>query len=129
MKIAIIGYAGSGKSTLAKALSNLYNSPILYMDTISFESNWKEKSIEDKKNSLRKFLDDNPSSWIIDGNYGAVYFEERMEQADRIIFLNFNRFFCYFSALNRAIKYKGKNRESAPKDCNENFSWGFQKWN
>lgn len=128
MKIAIIGYAGSGKSTLAKALSLHYNAPVLYMDTISFEANWKEKSIEEKRKALREFLDKNPSSWVIDGNYSAIYYEERMEQADQIFFLDFNRIFCYFSALNRSIKYKGKIRESAPTECMEKFSWDFQKW-
>ena len=45
MKIAIIGYSGSGKSTLAKKLSEFYNCPLLYLDTVQFESGWKVRDI------------------------------------------------------------------------------------
>ena len=44
MKIAIIGYSGSGKSTLAKKISEKYNYPLLYLDTVNFEANWKERN-------------------------------------------------------------------------------------
>ena len=36
MKIAVMGYSGAGKSTLAKALSDHYQCPLLYLDTVSF---------------------------------------------------------------------------------------------
>lgn len=128
MKIVIIGYPGSGKSTLAKRLSSIYNCKYLHMDKISFYPNWVEKENSLRINSLKEFLKENPSSWVIDGNYFKILFEERVELADKIIYLNFNRFTCYFSALKRAIVYKHKERESAPEGCKENFSLSFQWW-
>ena len=128
MKIAIIGYAGSGKSTLAENLSKKFNLPILHIDKISFNPNWVEKNNEERKDLMKDFLDSNETNWVIDGTYSKVYFEERMQQADKIIFLNFNRFTCYFQALKRAFKYKNKHRDSAPKGCNEKFSLSFQWW-
>ena len=128
MKIMIIGYPGSGKSTLAKKLSSLYECQYLHMDKISFYPNWVEKENDLRINSLKQFLNDNPSSWVIDGNYFKILFEERVELANQIIFLNFNRFTCYFSALKRALDYRNKTRESAPEGCKEKFSLSFQWW-
>ena len=65
---------------------------------------------------------------MIDGNYFKILFNERVELANRIIFLNFNRFTCYFSALKRALDYRNKTRESAPEGCKEKFSLSFQWW-
>lgn len=128
MKIAIIGYAGSGKSTLAQKLSEKHQIPCLHMDTISFHPNWVENTNEERIEKLSKFLEENPKDWVIDGNYSKILFDERMKQADLIIFLNFNRVFCYFSARKRATMYKNKSRESAPEGCNESFSNSFKWW-
>lgn len=55
MKIAIIGYSGSGKSTLAKKLSEIYNCPLLYLDTIQFEANWKIRDIDEGRLMVGSF--------------------------------------------------------------------------
>ena len=41
MKIAVMGYSGSGKSTLAKYLAGIYDIPLLYLDRVNFESDWR----------------------------------------------------------------------------------------
>ena len=128
MKIVIIGFAGSGKSTLAIKLSKKYNLSVLHMDKISFYPNWVENTNEERIALLSKFLLENPNGWVIDGNYSKVLFDRRMEEADEIIFLKFNRLTCYLSAKKRAKMYKGKNRESAPDGCEENFSRSFRHW-
>ena len=128
MKIVIIGYSGSGKSTLASKLAKLYNLPVLFMDKISFNPNWKEKTREEKVMALSKFLEENKDGWIIDGNFFSILMEERLAQADLIIHLDINRFTCYFSSLKRAISYRNKYRESAPIHCNEKFDLSFQWW-
>ena len=38
MRIAILGNSGSGKSTLAKRRADRYGVPLLYLDTVNFES-------------------------------------------------------------------------------------------
>lgn len=128
MKILIIGHSGSGKSTLASQLAKLYHVSCLHLDKISFYPNWIEKENEKKISALKEFLSQNPKGWVIDGTYVGLLFNERVEQADLIIYLNFNRFSCYFSALRRAKSYKNKTRDSAPEGCNENFSLSFQWW-
>ena len=96
MKIAVIGYSGSGKSTLAGQLGDLYNSPVLYLDKIQFEANWKERNIETAKIMVKRFMEEN-NKWVIDGNYTKFFREKRLEEADMIIFLSFSRWTCLTS--------------------------------
>ena len=77
MKIAIIGYSGSGKSTLTKKLSEIYNCPLLYLDTIQFEANWKIRDIDEGRLMVGEFLKND--SWIIDGNYREFLQEKRLQ--------------------------------------------------
>jgi len=86
MKIAIIGYSGSGKSTLAKKLSQKYNCPILYLDTVNFEPNWVERDREVAKSMVAAFMEN--ESWVIDGNYIEFYQERRLEE-EKLIYLSF----------------------------------------
>lgn len=127
MKIAIIGYSGSGKSTLAQSLSQHYKIPLLHLDTLQFSEGWQVRPAEEFHADLSDFLQQN-SSWVIDGNYSQQLFEERMEQADQIIFLNFPRWKSLLRAWRRYRTYKGKTRESMAADCPEKFDWEFIRW-
>ena len=126
MKIAIIGYSGSGKSTLAKKLSEIYNCPLLYLDTIQFEANWKIRDIDESRLMVEEFLKND--SWIIDGNYREFLQEKRLQDADKIIFMNFPRHICFPQAFKRYLHYKNKTRESMADGCNEKFDLEFIKW-
>lgn len=127
MKIAIIGYSGCGKSTLAGYLSELYQIPVLYLDCVFWLPNWKGREREESVNIVKQFLDTN-DSWVIDGNYSYMEKERRMEEADRIIFLNFNRFSCLFRAYRRYFKYRGQTRESMGEGCEEKIDLEFVWW-
>lgn len=126
MKIAIIVYSGSGKSTLAKKLSEIYNCPLLYLDTIQFEANWKIRDIDEGRLIVGEFLKND--SWIIDGNYREFLQEKRLQDADKIIFMNFPRRICFPQAFKRYLHYKNKTRESMADGCNEKFDLEFIKW-
>ena len=124
MKIQIIGYSGSGKSTLAKTLGEYYKIPYLHLDKVQFYGDWQERTREEQSNIVRQFMEEN-DSWIIDGNYSVVA-RERFESADLTIFLNFNRFVCYWRTLKRYFKYRGKTRDSL--GCPEKYDLEFQWW-
>ena len=127
MKIAIIGYSGAGKSTLAEKLSNYYSIPKLHMDTLQFQPGWQDSDREWMLNEMKTFLANN-ENWVIDGNYSWCCYEERMEQADHIIFLNFSAWNCLLRAFKRYLKYRGKVRESMAAGCPEQFNWEFIRW-
>ena len=126
MKIAIIGYSGSGKSTLAKKLSEIYNCPLLYLDKIQFKANWTVRDLDEGCLMVEKFLKND--SWVIDGNYKKLFQEKRLEEADKIIFMNFPRRICFPQAFKRYLHYKNKTRESMADGCNEKFDLEFIKW-
>lgn len=124
MKIIIMGYSGSGKSTLAKKLAEAYDIPLLHLDNTKFFGDWQEYNAAEQEQKVTEFICGS-ESWIIDGNYLSVALE-RFAMSDISIFLDFNRVFCYFSALSRYLKNRGKSRESCP--CIEKFDLEFQKW-
>ena len=99
MKIAIIGYSGAGKSTLAEKLSLYYSIPKLHMDTLQFQPGWQDSDQEWMLTEMKSFLTKH-EAWITDGNYSWCYYEERMREADQIIFLNFSPLTCLFEPLN-----------------------------
>lgn len=128
-KIAIIGYSGSGKSTLAEYLSERLSLPVLYIDTVQFKPGWVIREHEEKLGAVRAFLDENAErGWVIDGNYRKLEYERRMEEADLIVFMNFNRLNCFVRAWKRAIRYKGKTRPSMTVGCDEKFDREFRTW-
>ncbi len=124
MKIQIIGFSGSGKSTLAKRLGLLYNIPYLHLDNTRFYGDWQERTREEQTEIVKKFLEEN-DNWVIDGNYQKIC-PERFEQTDMTIFLDFNRFFCYKAAKERAKKHKFVARESCA--CPDKWDLSFRWW-
>jgi adenylate kinase family enzyme len=127
MRIAIIGYSGSGKSTLAKELSSFYGVPLLHMDRICNDKKWKPLPLKNRINAIDEFLNAN-DRWVIDGNYNRVNYWERMQLADQIIFLDFNRFDCYKACKKRAKEHSKTPRESAPNGAVDRFNFSFKMW-
>ena len=127
MKIAVIGYAGSGKSTVAKLLSEYYDVPLLYLDKVGYKANWRERNREESCEIVRRFLDEN-DSWVIDGNFRRILQEERLELADKIIFLNFSRLSCMYRAVKRSYMHRHHARESIADGCTEKLSSDFVRW-
>ena len=127
MKIAVLGYSGSGKSTLARKLGEKYGADVLHLDSVHFLPGWVERDREEEQKIVSDFLDSH-ESWVIDGNYKKLSYERRMEEADMIILMLFNRFACLYRVMKRYKKYKGKTRPDAAEGCNEKLDPEFVKW-
>ena len=127
MKIVILGYSGRSKSTTARTLGQKLGLPVLFLDTVQFLENWRVRPVNQSKAIVADFMATN-ESWIIDGNYSAFHQQQRFEQADMIVFFNFNRFTCFCRALGRYLKYKGTTRPDMAPGCNEKFDFEFMKW-
>ena len=126
MKIAILGYCGSGKSTLSTVLGEQYSLPVLHLDKVQFLPFWEERDREEAREMVSSFMQ--KDAWIIDGNYQNFFQKERLEQADQIIILTFNRFNCLLRAVKRYFRYRGKTRESIAEGCNEKIDFEFIWW-
>ena len=127
MKIAIVGFSGSGKFTLARKLGERYAADVLHMDSVHFLPGWVERPREEERAILAEFLDTR-ENWVIDGNYRKVCFERRMEEADRILILNFSRISRLFRVLKRYRTYKGRTRASIGAGCPERINGEFLSW-
>ena len=126
MRIAILGNSGSGKSTLAKRLADCYSVPLLYLDTVNFESGWRERSAEEKVRAVARFMEN--SGWVIEGNYEKLLLEERLGSADMVLILGFSRWVCVSGALKRWFQHRGTVRESMSDGCVERLDLGFLRW-
>ena len=127
MKIAIIGHSGSGKSTLARKLSQVYQLPLLHFDTVQFRPNWEIRPQASKEIMTKTFLDIH-KSWVIDGNYSRLSFTRRMEEADVIVVMLFDRWRCLWRVTKRYLKYRNKTRPDMTEGCKEKLDWEFVKW-
>lgn len=126
MKIAILGYSGSGKSTLGRQLADHYNVPVLFLDTVQFLPNWMERDTNEGRSIVWEFMQN--ESWVIDGNYNSFFQKERLEQANKIILLNFSRRVCLYRAFKRSFQHKNKARESMATGCIEKIDLEFIWW-
>lgn len=127
MKTAIIGYSGSGKSTLAQYIGERTGAEVLHLDCIHWLPGWVENQRNAETAVVKDFLDSH-TSWVIDGNYSGTLFGRRMEEADRILFFNFNRFTCLCRAMKRYFRYRGKTRKSIGVGCEEKMDLEFIWW-
>lgn len=126
MKIAILGYSGCGKSTLAKHLATHYHIPLLYLDTVQFEANWKERDREEALSIVTEFM--KHEEWVIDGNYKSFLQDRRLSEADHIIYMAFSRWNCLIRAFRRNHMYRNTSRESMANGCNEKMDLPFIWW-
>ena len=127
MKIAIIGYSGSGKSTLARSLAEKYDLPVLHFDRVQFRPNWEIRPQASKEIMTKTFLDLH-RDWVIDGNYSKLSFERRMEEADVIVLMLFNKLSCLYRVTRRYLKYKNSTRPDMADGCGEKLDPEFIKW-
>ncbi len=99
MRIAVLGYAGGGKTYLSDYISEKKNIPVLHLDSIKWDKEWKPVDNSLVLPQVSEFL--KKEDWIIDGYYDYLLFDERLEQADKIILLLLPRMTCFYQALKR----------------------------
>ncbi len=127
MKIAIMGHSGSGKSTLARKLAEKYALPVFHFDRVQFLPGWEIRCAEEKERLTKEFLDTH-EEWVMDGNYPKFSYERRMEEADIIILLLFNRFSCLLRAWRRFRAYRSTTRPDMAEGCPEKLDPAFVRW-
>ena len=119
MKIAVLGYAGSGKTYLSDYISEKKNIPILNLDEIKWDKEWKPVDDSLVLPRVSDFMA--KKDWVIDGYFKYLLYDERLEQADLIILLLLPRLTCFYRALKRT---KARRLEGYKNDLN----WWFVKF-
>ena len=125
-RIIIFGFSGGGKSTLARKMGEILGIEPTHFDRLHWLPNWVESTREYKREMIKPVLE--RDKWIIEGNYCQIYWQERLERADTVIFIDVNRFTCLWQAWKRSRVYKGKTRPDMGEGCTEKFDLEFAKW-
>ena len=113
MKIAVLGYAGSGKTYLSDYISEKKNIPVLHLDSVKWDKEWKPIDNSFVLPKVSEFMAS--KDWIIDGCYDYLYYDERLEQADMIVLLLLPRLTCLWRAIKRT---KSRRKDGYKNDLN-----------
>lgn len=122
-KISIIGGPGTGKSTLAYNLGKELNLPVCNLDSIQHLENWEVRGSEERDEMILNKVSE--PKWVIDGTYKSTL-EDRVENSDMVIFLNYSRAAKLKGIFSRYLKNKGKEKPDIP-GCKEHMTWYFIK--
>ncbi len=119
MKTAVLGYAGSGKTYLSDYIAKKKNIPVLHLDSVKWDKEWKAVDDALVLPQVREFM--SADNWIIDGYYKYLLYDERLEQADLIVLLLLPRLTCFYRVVKRT---KLRRQEGYKNDLN----WWFVKF-
>lgn len=119
MKIAVLGYAGSGKTYLSDYIAEKKNIPVLHLDDIKWDKEWKPVDESVVLPIVSDFMA--KEDWIIDGYYTYLMIDERLQKADKIVLLQLPRITCLFRAVKRT---KSRRQDGYKNDLN----WWFVKF-
>jgi adenylate kinase family enzyme len=124
-KIAIIGCGGSGKSTLSLELGQALSLPVHHLDMIFWKPNWTPMDHPEFLDIQSEIFAED--EWIVDGNYGSTM-EQRLNQADTIIFLDLPTLSCLRGAVSRFFKYRNQTRPDMTEGNEERLNLEFLLW-
>ncbi len=101
-KIAVFGKPGSGKSTLSKNLASATGIKLYALDSIVYKKNGDlvdQKTYNEKHDNILS-----SDSWIIDGFGPIESFNQRLEVADTLIYINLPYLTSYWLVTKRLLK-------------------------
>ena len=119
-KVIIIGCPGAGKSTFARALRDVTNLPLYYLDMIWHKPDKTNVTREEFDARLNQII--RGDEWIVDGNYQRTL-EVRLAACDTVFLLDYPLEVCLAGAQSRV----GTPREDMPWLETE-FDEEFKQW-
>lgn len=130
-RIAIIGCPGSGKTTFSKSLGEKLGRGVIHLDKVLWGANWQMLPYEQRKVIHGNLI--SSEEWIIDGMWKS-HLTERLDAATLVIFLDYKRRVSMLRAINRRIKYRGRQRDDIADGCLEkldgyflHYIWTFRR--
>lgn len=101
-KIVVFGKPGSGKSTLSKSLASATKIQLHALDSIVFKKNGDRVDRATYDEEHEKIL--SSDSWIIDGFGPIESFNQRLDVADTLIYIELPYIISYWLVTKRLLK-------------------------
>lgn len=101
-KVAVFGKPGSGKSTLCKALASATGMPLYQLDSIEYNKDGERVGRPVFDEAHERIL--SSESWIIDGLGPLNAFNQRLEAADTLIYVDLPYRASYWFVIKRLLK-------------------------
>ena len=101
-KIAVFGKPGSGKSTLSKKLAAATGIPLHPLDSIVYKANGELVDRETYDSAHTAILA--TDNWIIDGFGPRGSLNERLAEADTLIYIDLPYYLSYWLVTKRLLK-------------------------
>lgn len=111
-KIVVVGVSASGKSTFARALAQKTSLPLTRMDAIMWCPGWEYTGDEYTNQKLYELS--KQDRWVIEGYITTDARTFLFDEADQIIYLDYNRFTCAWQYVKRWWQHKTHPREELP---------------
>lgn len=120
-RVVILGNAGSGKSTLARELGKRLDAPVVHLDRLFWEPDWREANNAIFRARVKQAIASD--TWVCEGNYSRRTFDLRLPRADLIIWLDTPRTTCLRRVLVRSLL--DRPRADKPEGCEEKLDRAF----
>lgn len=101
-KIAVFGKPGSGKSTLSKALASATGIQLHQLDSIVYKKNGELVDSKSFDKAHEHIL--SSECWIIDGFGPKSSFNQRLEAADTLVYIDLPYLTSYWFVTKRLLK-------------------------
>ena len=98
--------------------------PLIHIDSIYWQDNWKSVSKEKFDEILQTEL--SKDEWIIDGN-NIRSIPERIKDCDTVFYFDFPSLACLWGVFSRCIKNYGESRSDMGGYCPEHVDFRFYK--
>ena len=101
-KVSVFGKPGSGKSTFSKRLASVTGIPLHPLDSIVYKKNGDlvDRQTYDREHGNILSSD----SWIIDGFGPRGSFNQRLDAADTLVYIDLPYFVSYWLVTKRLLK-------------------------
>lgn len=123
-KIVVVGVSASGKSTFARKLATKTNLPVIFMDSIMWNSGWKYIGDEETVKKLDEVSAGD--AWIIEGYISKEARAFVFDRADKIFYLDYSPIVSTWRYLKRWWKHR-KNPRPELEGSPEKFDFKFLK--